>query len=169
MKAEIAVELPGSNTVVPHFKERAPDRGGPPLHSGWLPVLGRIPLFASLTKRHLRRLASLAEMKRFKAGTDVVRAGTQGNAFFVILDGRAEVTTPAGHTRMLKEGDYFGELALLDGAPRAATVTATNSLATARIPRSAFLRLLKEEPEMWAGLTHGLLAIVRELQKVPLS
>ena len=165
MKAELAVELPGSGTVVPHFKERAQGEGAPPLHPGWLPVLARVPLFASLSKRHLKHVAALAELKRFKAGTPVVRAGAQGNAFFVILDGAAMVTTPAGHTQTLKEGDYFGELALLDGAPRAATVTATDSLATARISRSAFLSLLKEEPGMALGLANGLVAIVRDLQQ----
>jgi CRP-like cAMP-binding protein len=165
MKAELAVELPGSGTVVPRFKERTLGKGAPPLHPGWLPVLARVPLFASLPKRHLKHVAALAEMKRFKAGTDIVRAGTQGNAFFVILDGKASVTTRAGRTRTLEEGDYFGELALLDGAPRAATVTATNSLATAKISRAAFQRLLKEEPAIGVGLAHGLVAIIRDLQQ----
>lgn len=165
MKSEIAVELPGSVRAVPRFKEGVRADGITPLHPGWLPVLGRVPLFASLSKRHLKHVAALAELKRFKAGTPVVRAGAQGNAFFVILDGSANVTTPAGHTQALKEGDYFGELALLDGAPRAATVTAANSLATARISRAAFKRLLKEEPAIGVGLAHGLVAIIRHLQR----
>lgn len=164
MKAGIALELPGSVMAVPQFKEGTNAHGITPLHPGWLPVLGRVPLFASLSKRHLKHVAALAELKRFKTGTPVVRAGAQGNALFVILDGSAHVTTPAGHTRTLTEGDYFGELALLDGAPRAATVTATNSLATAKISRSAFVRLLREEPAIGVGLAHGLVAIIRGLQ-----
>ena len=139
--------------------------GAGALHPGWLPVLERVPLFHSLSKRHLRRVGRLAEMKRYKRGAEVVRAGRRGDAFYVILDGSALVTTPAGHTRDLHEGDYFGELALLDGAPRAATVAATGSLTTARISRTAFLKLLKEEPAIGVGLTHGLVAIVRDLQE----
>ena len=95
----------------------------------------------------------------------MVRAGARGDAFFVIRDGSARVETPDGHTRDLHEGDYFGELALLDGAPRSATVSAINSLATARIARTAFLKLLREEPAMGVGLAHGLVDIVRNLQK----
>jgi len=134
------------------------------LHLGWIPVLERVPLFHALTKRHVRRVARLAEMKRYKSGADVVRAGARGDAFYVILDGSARVQTPGGHTRDLHEGDFFGELALLDGAPRAATVSALNDLATVRIARTAFLKLLREEPAIGVGLAHGLVKIVRDLQ-----
>jgi CRP-like cAMP-binding protein len=149
----------------PKFKEPAHKDGTTPLHPGWLPVLARVPLFASLSKRHLRHVADLAELKRYKHGAQIVRAGAQGNAFFVILDGSAEVITPAGHRHTLKAGDYFGELALLDGAPRAATVEASSSLATAKISRTAFQRLLKEEPAIGVGLAQGLVAIIRDLQE----
>lgn len=137
---------------------------GRALHPGWIPVLERVPLFQALSKRHLRRVARLAELKRFKDGAAVVKAGARGDAFYIILDGKARVETPAGHKHDLEAGDYFGELALLDGAPRAATVSATGSLATARIPRSAFQKLLREEPEIGMGLARGLVAIVREMQ-----
>jgi CRP-like cAMP-binding protein len=137
---------------------------GTPLHPGWLPVLERVPLFQALSKRHLKRVGHLAEMKRFKKGAVIVKAGAKGDSFFVILDGGAEVTTLKGKTKKLEEGDYFGELALLDGAPRAATVTATGVLTTARIGRPAFQKLLKEDPAVGVGLAHGLVAIVRELQ-----
>jgi CRP-like cAMP-binding protein len=135
------------------------------LHPGWLPALERVPLFQALSKRHLRRVGRLAEMKRFKKGAQVVRAGGRGDAFYVILDGTAEVETPKGHKRQLSEGDYFGELALLDGAPRAATVTAMGVLTTARIGRTGFLQLVKEEPTVGVGLAHGLVALVRDMQE----
>jgi CRP-like cAMP-binding protein len=138
---------------------------GQHLHPGWIPVLERVPLFQALNKRHLRRVARLAELKRYTSGAVVVRAGARGDAFYVVLDGSARVRTPDGHTRDLHEGDYFGELSLLDGAPRAATVSAIGSLATARIARTAFLKLLREEPALGMGLAHGLVAIVRDLQE----
>jgi len=137
---------------------------GQHLHPGWIPVLERVPLFQALNKRHLRRVARLAELKRYKSGAVVVRAGARGDAFYVILDGSARVETPDGHTRDLHEADFFGELALLDGAPRSATVSAIGSLATARIARSGFLKLLREEPAIGVGLAHGLVGIVRDLQ-----
>ena len=133
------------------------------LHPGWMPVLARVPLFKALSKRHLRRVWRLAEPKRYRKGAHVVLAGGRGDAFYIILDGGAEVETPAGRRRSLKEGDCFGELALLDGAPRAATVTASTSLLTARIARADFLKLLREEPGIGVGLAHGLVAIIREM------
>jgi len=137
---------------------------GAALHPGWIPVLERVPLFQALSKRHLRGVARLAELKRFKDGAAVVRAGARGDAFYIVLDGKARVETPAGHKHDLNAGDYFGELALLDGAPRAATVSSVGSMATARIPRTGFLKLLRDEPEIGVGLAQGLVAIVREMQ-----
>ncbi len=136
----------------------------PSMHPGWLPVLERVPLFKSLSKRHIKRLARLAEVRRYKSDAAVVRFGGKGDAFYVILDGSADVETPGGIKKTLHEGDYFGELALLDGAPRAATVSARGSMAAARISRTDFLKLLKDEPAIGVGLAHGLVAIVRELQ-----
>ena len=136
----------------------------PSLDVGWLPVLGRVPMFRSLSRRHLRRIARLTELRRFTKGADVVRAGARGNVFYIILVGRAQVTTPRGRGRTLGPGDWFGELALLDGAPRAATVTALERLTTARISRAAFRELLDMEPSMGLGLCDGLVAIIRDLQ-----
>ncbi len=165
MRSPIIAQMPNPYVDLPSFKESTHKDGTTPLHPGWLPVLARVPLFASLSKHHLRHVADLAELKRYKHGAQIVRAGAEGNAFFVILDGSAEVITPAGHRHTLKAGDYFGELALLDGAPRAATVQASSSLATAKISRTAFQRLLKEEPAIGVGLAQGLVAIIRDLQE----
>ena len=87
-----------------------------------------------------------------------------GDALHIILNGRARVRTPGGHTRALGTDDSFGELALIDGAPRAATVTAVSELTTARIARADFPELLKAEPDIAVGLLDGLVAIVRDLQ-----
>ena len=123
-----------------------------------------IPLFRGLSRRHLKRVARLAELRRYLGSKPIVRAGTRGDAFYIILDGSAEVRTADGDTASLQPGDYFGELALLDGAPRAATVSVEGELTAARIARSAFLKLLREEPAIAVGLLPGLVGIVRELQ-----
>ena len=73
--------------------------------------------------------------------------------------------TPGGHTRALETNDCFGELALIvDGAPRAATVTAVSELTTARIARADFQKLMKAEPDMAIGLLDGVMPTVRDLQ-----
>jgi CRP-like cAMP-binding protein len=140
------------------------DRAAPPLDLLRLLAETDIPLFRGLSKRHLRRVARLAELRLSVGSKPVVLAGSRGDAFYIILDGSAEVRLADGSTVPLRPGDYFGELALLDGAPRAATVSAVGELTTARIARSAFLKLLREEPAIAVGLLPGLVGIVRELQ-----
>jgi CRP-like cAMP-binding protein len=93
-----------------------------------------------------------------------VRVRSRGDSFYVLLDGSAEAVTLAGHSTSLQAGDWFGELALLDGAPRAATVRATTSVAAARIERSDFLRLVDEEPAIWRGMALGMLALIRDTE-----
>src|SRR6185503_20589325 len=96
-----------------------------PLGSEWVDVLKDIPLFSPLSKRHVRRIANLARPQRFSESSTIVRKGQRGETFFVILDGEATVSVPKGKTSVLRAGDWFGELALLDGGPRSATVTAS--------------------------------------------
>lgn len=133
---------------------------------GWLSTLSQVPLFQALSKRHLGRVLRLAELRRYAAGATAVRLGAQGDAFHIVLDGRAEARPAVGGKRKLATGDFFGELALLDGAPRAATVVALDDLTTARLPRAAFLKLVREEPTVARGVLRGLARIVRDLAPV---
>ena len=71
-------------------------------------------------------------VERYADGATVVLAGARGDSMHIILNGRARVRTPGGHTRTLGDDDCFGELALLDGGNRSATVTAVGELTTAR-------------------------------------
>jgi len=131
---------------------------------GWAKYLAQIPLFAGLSRSHLKTVARLAQLRTFADGKTLVRAGAPGDAFFAILEGRAELRTPAGHTRVLEANDFFGELALIDGAPRAATVVSAGDVTVARIERPAFLKLLREEPLIALGLARGVVATIRDLE-----
>jgi CRP-like cAMP-binding protein len=130
-----------------------------------VPLLASLPVFAEVSKRHLRKIARLAELKSHAGGSAVVRAGGRGDAFYVIVDGRCEAVTPEMRTYGLAKGDSFGELSLLDGAPRAATVSAVGELTVLRIPRPAFLRLMGDEPAMTVAVVRGLVALIRRLQQ----
>jgi CRP-like cAMP-binding protein len=130
----------------------------------WLMVLRHVTLFEALPERHLHGLAKHVTVERYEPGATVVVAGAPGDAMHVILNGRARVRTPGGHTRALDTNDCFGELALIDGAPRAATVSAVSELTTARIARADFQKLLKSDPDMAIGLIDGVMPTVRDLQ-----
>jgi CRP-like cAMP-binding protein len=135
----------------------------------WLMVLRHVGVFEALPERHLHSLARYVTVQRFADGATVVVAGARGDCLHIILNGRARVRTPSGHTRALGADDCFGELALLDGAPRAATVSAVGELTTARVTRTDFQKLLKTEPAMAVGLLDGLVATVRDLQKATVA
>ena len=132
---------------------------------GWLLLLRHVGVFETLSDRHLRHVARLVTVERFEDGSTVVLAGARGDSLYIVLDGRARVGTPSGHTRMLGVDDCFGELSLLDGAPRAATVSAIGVLTTAKITRVDFQKLLRSEPGMAVGLLDGLVETVRDIQR----
>jgi CRP-like cAMP-binding protein len=131
----------------------------------WIPVLAGVPLFGGLSRRHLKRVSSLARTRRFAPGTSIVRRGDAGSAFFVLLDGEARVVPPTGRPRRLRAGDFFGEMALLDESPRSADVVADGEVLAMTISRSAFGKLLRNEPALAQELLRTLAARLRAAEK----
>ena len=149
------------------FPENAPADGGR-MSKAWLDVLVDIPLFADLSRRHLGKVAALGRTKRFPARTSIVTAGTNADAFYVILDGKA--TVRAGNRRIpLTTGDYFGEMALLDGGVRSASVVADTEMLVMAIPRRGFLKLLESEPKIAISIMSTLAHRVRSMQSTSSS
>ncbi len=132
---------------------------------GWMLALRHVPLFAPLSEKHLRRVAKLFVVKRYRDGSTLIRQGDPGDSLCILLGGRARVEREGIKTFELESGQWFGELSLIDGAPRAATITAHFETTVARLPRSAFQKLLKDEPRIALGLMTSLVAIIRELQQ----
>jgi CRP/FNR family cyclic AMP-dependent transcriptional regulator len=91
-------------------------------------VLRRVPLFADLSRREAEQVARLFKERRFAEGETVVKEGSGGAAFFVIDSGEARVSVGGKQRATLKEGDYFGEIALIDEGARLATITASSEL-----------------------------------------
>lgn len=118
--------------------------------------LGAVPLFGRCSRSDLRIVARHGERLEVPAGTTLVAQGEKGDTFFLLLQGEATVTrdgTPAGR---MTAGDSFGELALLDPAPRAATVVATTDAEVLVLNTRMFKVLLRELP----GLSAALLAML---------
>jgi CRP/FNR family transcriptional regulator, cyclic AMP receptor protein len=139
-----------------------PDTMGPE----WIPVLRDVPLFAGLSKRHLQRVANLARPVRFAANATIVRAGARGQSFYVILDGEAKVVRSKGSVR-LGPMSFFGEMSLIDGGPRSATVVAQKDTLTMRLARAPFMKLVQSEPAIAVHIMKELVARLRRFETSP--
>jgi CRP-like cAMP-binding protein len=117
-------------------------------HDTKVEALGRATLFSALSKKELGELAKVTEDMEVPAGKVLCREGETGREFFVILQGEAEVTKNDDRIRTLSEGDFFGEIALVEHRPRTATVTATNDLRFFVLTSQAFWGLLDHRPEI---------------------
>src|SRR5215468_742044 len=127
----------------------------------WLNTLADVPLFEGLSKRHLRRIAKLARIRRFAGGAAMVRVGDAGRTFYVLLDGNAKVTRPGRRAVRLGQGAFFGEMALIDDSPRSADVVADGEVLALTIDRTGFTKLLRSEPALSQALLRTLAARLR--------
>jgi CRP-like cAMP-binding protein len=130
----------------------------------WAAVLAGLPLFAQVGKRQLTKIAELARVADYHAGSVVLQQGDPADSFHLVLSGKARVVGKP-RARILRTGDYFGEMALIDGAPRSATIAADEELRTMRIPRKPFMRLVAREPSIAMALLAELAGRVRRLEK----
>jgi CRP/FNR family cyclic AMP-dependent transcriptional regulator len=134
---------------------------------GWTDVLSDVPLFSGLSKRQLNAIARVAQSRRFPRFTTIVRAGEPGDTFFVILDGTVLVKPPGKRAVRLAAGDSFGEMSLLDDAPRSATVETQDEVFTMLLGRSAFTKMLAKEPKIAIALLRTLAQRLRTAEKSP--
>jgi CRP-like cAMP-binding protein len=123
-------------------------------------LLQALPLFSNVSARQRRQVAKLAQFAWFAPGDDLVTAGEPGDAFYLILSGKAKLGS-----RTLSVGDFFGEMALLDGEPRSATITATTELQAMILERRAFVKLVGQEPRLALTVMAELAARVRRLER----
>lgn len=127
-------------------------------------ILGTVPLFSGLSKRDLSRLAKATHEHTYQPGTQVTTEGKSGVGFFVILDGKARVQVPGRRAKLLGPGDYFGEMALIDDAPRSAHVTAETELRCQVLTQWQFRPFVKEHPDVAWALLKAMVGRVRETQ-----
>ncbi len=102
-----------------------------------------VPLFATCSKKEIALVASEADRFTLPAGQDLIRQGTYGSEFFIILSGTAEVRQGDDLLATLGPGDFFGEIASVERVPRTATVTTTSQL-DALVLRAAALSGLRD-------------------------
>jgi CRP-like cAMP-binding protein len=110
--------------------------------------LAKVPIFSECTKRELNIIARASKEVPHKAGTVIAREGERGIGLFLILEGDCRVSIGGKTKAKLGPGDFFGEVALLDGGPRTATVTATDDVRLLGITGWVFRGLLMEHPSI---------------------
>ena len=111
-------------------------------------MISHVPLFAGCSKTELRKIAALADEIDLPAGTRLTKEGASVKEFVVIVQGRADVLRRGKKLRSLGNGDFLGEIALVTGAPRTATVTTTEPTRALVIAAPAFRTLLRNTPSM---------------------
>lgn len=133
-----------------------------------LDSLATSPFFAGLDRATLERVAASMRSRRFRRGEVIFHAGDPGDALFVIVTGDVKISLPSetgdeAILATLRPGEVFGELALLDGAPRSASATAMSAAELVVLPRDRFRDLIATE----SGVRDALLAsIAGELRRL---
>lgn len=105
-------------------------------------LLRKAPLFARCSRRELANIASIGYEQEFPAGQELTREGERGRQFFVLLEGTVNVRKRGNQVATMKEGDFFGETALVSHGGRTATVTATTPVRALVISDRSFRSLL---------------------------
>jgi CRP-like cAMP-binding protein len=108
--------------------------------------LANVPLFSDCSKRDLQTIARVVREIPHPAGTVIAREGEPGVGLFVLLEGTAEVSIGGRKKATLGPGEFFGEIALLDGGPRTATVTAKTDVQLLGLTEWVFRGLMSEHP-----------------------
>lgn len=126
-------------------------------------LLGGAAILAPLTNAERERLAASARERLYGNGDAIVRQGQEGSSLFVISSGNAVVTVePGGEVATLKPGDYFGEMSLLTGEPRTATVSARGDCRVFEIDAAMFREVAAANPTLLESV--GMVALTRRAQ-----
>ncbi|MHB8512773.1 MAG: cyclic nucleotide-binding domain-containing protein [Actinomycetota bacterium] len=132
-------------------------------------MLEQVKLFRGLNRSQLAKVARVTDVRKARAGEKVVREGTfrsgGGPAFFMIAEGTADVIVRGKKVATLHEGDSFGEMTLLDGQARSATVTAKTDMILYRLLAWHFTKLIKSEPAVAIALLKTLAERLRKAEK----
>jgi tetratricopeptide (TPR) repeat protein len=145
---DLALDMEAIEDVAP-IPLAAPDEGGPPTAAR----MASTPLFSELTAEEMTGVITRLKHHDFPAGSVLVREGDPGESLFVLSQGRVKVTTkgPKGATielAELKEGDFFGEVSLLTGKPRTATITSVEDTEVLELTRSDLAELQARHPRV---------------------
>ena len=128
-------------------------------------LLKKVPLFSNLSQRHLNEIAKHADQVSVKVGEVLAQQGNRGLEFVFIVEGKAQVKQDGKVIRHLSSGDFFGEISLIDGEPRTATVTAETDGTLLVVHRWFFTHLLDTIPGLQKKMLASLCKYLRRAEK----
>ena len=128
-------------------------------------LLSKVSLFSACNQRDLRRIASLVDEVEVPQGKVLIRQGNPGWECFVITEGRAKATMRGKRSASLGPGSFFGEMSLLDGGPRSATVTAETDMRLLVLSSRDFSALVDDVPQVGRRIMKGLAERLRESER----
>jgi CRP-like cAMP-binding protein len=126
-----------------------------------LELLTSVPLFAGSSKRQLRGVLDWTKEYRYEPGATIVHEGAKGDELFLVLEGGAVVSRSGKTLTRLTAGDFFGEMAVIDGRPRTATVVADGPVDCLVLKQKDFKALLEGDPLLAWNLLGSLAARLR--------
>ncbi len=168
MAEPIVEEEPASSRVL-----AAPAKPAKPMRRSWRPrrrapsrivgALRTVPLFSTCSPRELDRITRLGTSVTVGAGTEITTQGRPGSEFLLVIQGYARCSVDGREVSTLGPGDFFGEVSLLNGGPRSATVTAKTEMQLLDLDRREFYGMLDSVPTV----TRKLLSVVASYHLPP--
>jgi CRP-like cAMP-binding protein len=129
-----------------------------------LELLSQVPLFSRCSKQELREVAKLGTPIEIEEGRVLTKEGALGREFFLVTEGKAECVAKGKRVAVFGPGDYFGELALIEGGTRTATVTAATPMEVLVLSAGEFASLLRSSSSITVKMLSALARRLRELR-----
>lgn len=145
----------------PHLGAQPDEKGAMTTDRALAERLKTVPLFKDLSDEELEDVLAQSRIAEFEADHDIVEEGGGFVGFHLILDGRATVSQGMRTLRTLGPGDYFGEISVIDGKARTATVTTETPVRTLALPATKFQPLLDAHPSITRKVLLGLCRTIR--------
>jgi small-conductance mechanosensitive channel/CRP-like cAMP-binding protein len=169
-RADIRLSIPSQSVFVTEETEKRRERKQGEKVGQRVEALKRVELFSKLTTEERRELAARLKVAPFVRGEALTKQGAEAHWLYIIIEGKAEVQVAVDgkseKVASIGEGDFFGEMGMMTGAPRSATVFAQTDMLCYRLDKDAFQEIISRRPEMAEDISHVLARRRVELEAV---
>jgi CRP-like cAMP-binding protein len=131
-------------------------------------LIRKVNLFDALTTKELETVADACKRAQFRSGENIVTQGDPSARLYIIIDGTADAYVHGAKVETIGPGDYFGEIAVIDGQSRAATVTATSPVSALSLANFNVKRLIRTMPDIGFKMLRKACERIRALESEPI-